>query len=457
MSITLENYKNKKVHFIGIGGVSMSGLAEILLNRGYIVSGSDMKESAITNHLKNIGAEIFIGHDSHNIKDSAIVVYTAAISEENPELKISKEKNLLLFTRADFLGIIMKEYTHNVAVAGTHGKTTTTSMVSHITLEGNLDPTILVGGSLDIINGYVRTGNSPYFITEACEYKGSFLSFFPTIAIILNIDADHLDYYKGIEEIEATFKKFIDIIPNDGYVIGNAEDIRVVKLLKDAKCNKITFGIDLGDIQARNLKYNNLGCGIFEVFYNKVKLFETELKVPGRHNVLNSLSAIASALILKVGNSAILKGIESFAGTRRRFEHKGSINGISVIDDYAHHPTEIRATLDAAKNYPHKRIICIFQPHTYSRTISLFDDFSKCFSGTYKLVLCDIYAAREKDTGIISSKILCDAIKSNGIDAINIHDFNEIVEFLKRETTDGDLILTVGAGDVNRIGEIFLK
>lgn len=457
MSIKLENHKNKKVHFIGIGGVSMSGLAEILLNRGYIVSGSDMKESAITNHLKNIGAEIFIGHNPDNIKDSAIVVYTAAISEENPELKISKEKKLLLFTRAEFLGLIMKEYTHNVAVAGTHGKTTTTSMVSHITLEGNLDPTILVGGSLDIINGYVRTGNSPYFITEACEYKGSFLSFYPTIAIILNIDADHLDYYKGIEEIEATFKKFINIIPNDGYVIGNAEDLRVVKLLNDAKCNKITFGIDLGDIQARNLKYNKLGCGIFEVFYNGAKLFETELKVPGRHNVLNSLSAIASVLILKVEKSAILKGIESFAGTRRRFEHKGSINGISIIDDYAHHPTEIRATLDAAKNYPHKRIICIFQPHTYTRTLSLFDDFSKCFSGTDKLILCDIYAAREKDTGIVSSEILCAAVKMNGIDAINIHDFNEIVEFLKREATDGDLILTVGAGDVNQIGEMFLK
>lgn len=457
MSINLTDFKNKKVHFIGIGGVSMSGLAEILLNRGFTVSGSDMKESLITEALRAKGATVIIGHAAENINSEVgIVVYTAAISEDNDELIAAKNSNALLFRRDAFLGLIMKDFKHNIAVAGTHGKTTTTSMVSHIIIEGNLDPTILVGGRLDIINGYVRTGNSDYFITEACEYKASFLSFFPTIGIILNIDADHLDYYKDITEIEDTFEKFINIIPKDGYVIGNAEDERVLKLLSKASCNVITFGVDKGELQARNLKFNGSGCGVFDVYKNDTKLFNIELKVPGKHNVLNSLSAIASALVLNVSHDSIVNGLESFRGTHRRFEFKGEHAGISVIDDYAHHPTEIKATLEASKNYPHKRIICVFQPHTYTRTSTLFDEFSNSFFNLDKLVLCDIYAAREKDTGIVSSVMLGDAIRSKNVDAINLHSFEEIVNHLKSEAQEGDLILTVGAGDVHKVGEMFL-
>lgn len=457
MSINLYDFQNKKVHFIGIGGVSMSGLAEILLNRGFNVSGSDMKESPITESLKAKGADVIIGHSAENISSEiGIVVYTAAISEDNPELIAAKNSNALLFRRDSFLGLIMKDFKHNIAVAGTHGKTTTTSMVSHIIIEGNLDPTILVGGRLDIINGYVRTGKSDYFITEACEYKASFLSFFPTIGIILNIDADHLDYYKDITEIEETFKKFIDIIPKDGYIIGNAEDEKVMKLLSNVSCNSITFGVDTGDLQARNLKFNSSGCGVFDVYQNETKLFQLELKVPGKHNVLNSLSAIASALILNVSHDAIIRGIESFKGTHRRFEFKGEVNGISVIDDYAHHPTEIKATLEASKNYPHKRIICVFQPHTYTRTSTLFDEFANSFFNLDKLVLCDIYAAREKDTGIVSSDMLGDAVRKLNVDAVNIHSFEEIVDYLRGELKEGDLLLTVGAGDVHKVGEMLL-
>lgn len=457
MSINLSDFKNKRVHFIGIGGVSMSGLAEILLNRGFKVSGSDMKDSPITETLKAKGANVIIGHGAQNITDEiGIVVYTAAIAEDNEELLAAKNSNALLFRRDAFLGLIMKDFKHNIAVAGTHGKTTTTSMVSHIIIEGNLDPTILVGGKLDIINGYVRTGNSDYFITEACEYKASFLSFFPTIGIILNIDADHLDFYKDITEIEETFRKFINIIPKDGYIIGNAEDERVLKLLSQASCNAVTFGVEKGDLQARNLKFNSSGCGVFDVFRNDTKLFSLELKVPGKHNVLNSLSAIASALILNVSNEAIVKGLESFRGTHRRFEFKGKKNGVTVIDDYAHHPTEIKATLEASKNYPHKRLICIFQPHTYTRTSTLFDEFTDSFFDLDKLILCDIYAAREKDTGLVSSDMLGDAIRSKNVDAVNIHSFEEIVDYLKKEAKEGDLILTVGAGDVHKVGEMFL-
>lgn len=459
MSLTLNTLtENDKVHFIGIGGVSMSGLAEILLTKNIKVSGSDMKDSSITDHLKALGVEISIGHSPSNIsEDVSIIVYTAAISKDNPELLSAYDRKLPMFTRAEFLGEIMKGYKHNIAVSGTHGKTTTTSMVSHILLEGKKDPTILVGGSLDIINGYVRTGNSDYFLTEACEYKGSFLSFYPTIGIILNIDADHLDYYKDINEIEEAFHKFAALIPNDGYLIVNNEDERALNVAKNANCNTLTFGIDNGDIVAKNVLFNNLGHGSFDLYYKGTEYFHVTLKVPGRHNILNSLSAIASAIVSDIEPSHIKDGIESFGGTHRRFEFKGMVDDITVIDDYAHHPTEIKATLEACENVPHQKLICVFQPHTYTRTHSLFKDFSECFNGVSKLILADIYAAREKDTGIVSSKSLGDAIRLNEVDCINLHTFEEITSFLKAYAKAGDMIITVGAGDINKVGEDFLK
>ncbi|ADL53481.1 UDP-N-acetylmuramate--L-alanine ligase [Clostridium cellulovorans] len=459
MSSTLNTLtRNDKVHFIGIGGVSMSGLAEILLTKNIKVSGSDMKDSSITEHLRELGVEISIGHSPSNIsEDVSVIVYTAAIAKDNPELVSANNRNLPMFTRAEFLGEIMKDYKHNIAVSGTHGKTTTTSMVSHILLKGEKDPTILVGGSLDIINGYVRTGKSDYFLTEACEYKGSFLSFYPTIGIILNIDADHLDYYKDIDEIEEAFQKFAYLIPRDGYLIVNNEDERAVNVAKNSNCNTITFGIDNGDIIAKNVTFNSLGHGSFDMFYKGCEYFHVTLKVPGRHNVLNSLSAMAAAIASGIEPNHIKAGIESFGGTHRRFEFKGTVDDITVIDDYAHHPTEIKATLEACKNVSHNRLICVFQPHTYTRTYSLFKDFSECFGGITKLVLADIYAAREKDTGIVSSQRLGDAIRLNGVDCINLHSFEEITNFLKTYAKAGDMIITVGAGDINKVGEDFLK
>ena len=435
----------------------MSGLAEILIERGYKVSGSDMNKSLLTDKLTSLGAEVFIGHNRDNIDNVGLLIYTAAIPDDNPELMRGKELNIPMLTRAELLGKIMKGHKYNVAISGTHGKTTTTSMISHITLKANLDPTILVGGELDVINGNIRTGKSEYFITEACEYKASFLEFYPYIGIILNIDADHLDYYKDLNHIKDTFSKFIDLIPKDGYLIANADDVNVTDILGKLDCNLVTFGISKGDIKAQNITFNEKGCASFEVVKNDTKLFDIALNVPGKHNVLNSLAAIATALNLKIDNDSIIKGLLSFGGTHRRFELKGVKNGITVIDDYAHHPTEIKATLAAIKNYPHKKVFCIFQPHTYTRTSSLFDEFSTAFLGLEQLILADIYAAREKDTGIVNSKMLSDAINKTGVNCINLHSFDEIVSHLKANASDGDLILTVGAGDVYKIGEMFLK
>lgn len=456
MSFDFLQDKHKKVHFIGIGGISMSGLAEILLKNGYTVSGSDMKNSNIVEKLRNKGAKIYIGHSSDNIQDSDLIVYTAAISQDNPEFQKAIELNIPMMDRAEFLGRIMLGHKYNVAVAGTHGKTTTTSMIAHIVIEEQVDPTILVGGELDIIEGNVLAGNSDYFVTEACEYKGSFLKFHPYIGIILNVDADHLDFYRDINHIKDTFNKFIDIIPEDGFLVCNSDDKNVDNILDGHKCNIMTYGIKSGEYTAKNITYNSLGCGSYDLYKNNEMLFSINLSVPGEHNVLNSLAAVCTSLALNISKDSIIKGLSNFKGTHRRFEFKGCKNGVSVIDDYAHHPTEILATLNACKNYPHKDLYVVFQPHTYTRTITLFDDFVKTFDGVNNLLLADIYAAREKNTGIVSSQKLGDAIRLTGVNAINYHNFDEIVDYLKSKAKDGDLIITIGAGDINLVGEMYL-
>lgn len=455
MSFDFLKDKDKKIHFIGIGGVSMSGLAEILLTNGYKVSGSDRDASELTHNLKEKGAEIYIGHSSANINNVNLIVYTAAIPSDNPELLKAKDLNIPTMDRAEFLGHVMNGHKYNVAVAGTHGKTTTTSMISHICLSANLDPTILVGGNLDAISGNVRVGQSEYFITEACEYKASFLKFYPFIGIILNIEADHLDFYKDIDDIQQTFIKFAHIIPENGYLIANGDDPRCLEVCTQANCNIITFGFNNGDVRAKNVVFNN-GSPTFDVYYKDNLLFNLTLNVPGDHNILNALASIATSIALDVNPLLVKDGLYSFHGTHRRFELKGKTNGVTVIDDYAHHPTEIKAALSAAKKFPHNRIFCVFQPHTYSRTITLFDEFSDSFFQTDTLLLADIYAAREKDSGIITSDILGNKIREKGVNCKNFHSFNEITRFLKSELRDGDLLLTVGAGDIYKVGEMYL-
>lgn len=435
----------------------MSGLAAVLLNNGYRVSGSDAKESEITNRLKSKGAEIYIGHKSTNINDVDLVVYTAAIPQTNPEIVEAKNSNIHLMDRAEFLGLIMKGHKYNVAVAGTHGKTTCTSMISHITLSGELDPTILVGGDLDIINGNYRIGASEYFITEACEYKESFLRFFPYVGIILNIDADHLDYYRDIDHIAETFEKFSHLIPEDGYLIGYGEDARVTEILNKAKCNRISYGFTTENIIAKNVSFNNKGCASFTVCENGTDLFDLTLQMPGKHNVLNALSAISVGLIFNIPHDKIISGLVSCNGAHKRFEYKGEKNGVTVIDDYAHHPVEIKATLSTSQKIDHNKIYCVFQPHTYTRTKTLFTEFTTAFNDADEVILMDIYAARESDTGLVSSDELGDAIRATGVKCINVHSHEEACNYVSEKLTEGDLLLTVGAGDVVIVGEKYLS
>lgn len=453
----LNNDKNKKVHFIGIGGISMSGLAEILLEYGYAVSGSDKTESELTNKLKKMGAKVFIGHSPNNIHSQNLVIYTAAIANDNPELLRAIELKIPVMDRAEFLGYIMMDFKKSIAVSGTHGKTTSTSMLSHILINYNLDPTISIGGELNILGGNVRTGKSDYFLAEACEYKGSFLKFHPFIGIILNIDADHLDYYKDIDEIEETFNDFAKLIPENGLLIGWAEDPRIKNIIAESKSNILTYGIKAGDFTAQNIVYNETGCAAFAVMFKGNFYGNIELSVPGEHNILNSLASICCSHFLNIPFESVSFSLNEFNGTRRRFEKKGVKNGITVIDDYAHHPAEIKATLKAAKNYPHKKTYCVFQPHTYTRTLNLFNEFALAFKDTDQLILLDIYAAREKDTGIITSAMLCEAISNNNVNAIYIKSFEAAVDYIREHAIDGDVVITMGAGDVYRVGELFLN
>lgn len=457
MSFDLNNDTNNKVHFIGIGGISMSGLAAILLNKGFSVSGSDSKESEITQKLQNEGAEIYIGHKAENLKNVDLIVYTAAIPSDNPELVEANAKGIKTMDRAEFLGLIMKGHKLNVAVAGTHGKTTTTSMLTNISLKGNLDPTILVGGEVDAINGNFRIGNSDYFITEACEYKESFLKFHPYVGVILNIDADHLDYYRDLEHIKETFKKFADIIPQDGYLIGCSEDDDVIEVLNYASCNKLSYGINSGDVRATNITFDNKGCATFTITKDNKDLFQVTLSTTGKHNILNSLSAICVGLIFNVPYDAIKDGLLECKGAHKRFEYKGNFNNATIIDDYAHHPVEIKATLDTAHLIPNNKVYAVFQPHTYTRTKTLFDEFVTCFDKCDELILMDIYAAREKDTGLVTSDELGNAIRKTGLKCINVHSHQEAADYLASKLQANDLALTIGAGDVVKIADILIN
>ena len=361
------NFQNPlHIHFIGIGGISMSGLAEILLDKGFPVSGSDARPSALTRSLEEKGARVFYGQKAENIlPDVELVVYTAAIHPDNPEFIRSQKRNLPMLTRAQLLGQIMKNYEIPIAIAGTHGKTTTTSMVSHIFLAADSDPTISVGGILPAIHGNIRIGHSDTFVTEACEYTNSFLSFFPKLSIILNMDADHLDFFRDIEDIRHSFRLFAELLPTDGALIINADTPHYKDIIRDLPCRVITYGLEHpADYTLRDLSWDALGNAAFTALYRGKPAGSYTLRVPGIHNVSNALASIALARCLDIPEEKIATGLESFTGTDRRFQLKGETNGVTIIDDYAHHPTEIRATLEAAKNFPHKALWCVFQPHT---------------------------------------------------------------------------------------------
>lgn len=447
------------IHFIGIGGISMSGLAEILHNEHFIISGSDTKESALTQHLAQKGMQIFYSQTADNLTDGIdLVVYTAAISEDNPEFAAAKNKGIPMLSRAELLGQIMDNYRRSIAVSGTHGKTTTTSMISQILLSASCDPTITVGGILEAINGNLRVGSSEYFISEACEYTNSFLHFYPKYSIILNVEAEHLDFFKDLDDVRRSFRAFAGNTQKNGVVIINGEIDHYEQITAGIPAKVITYGLQAGyDYYPQNITFNEKACASYTVMHHGEALMDVQLHVPGMHNVSNSLAAIALSMELNLKKEDILAGLLAFGGANRRFQYKGTVNGVTIIDDYAHHPTEIAATLHSAANYPHNRLVLVFQPHTYSRTKAFLEEFANVLHTADVVVLTDIYAAREKNIYGISSKDLLYKLQEYGTECYYFPTFSEIEQFLEKNCMNGDLLITMGAGDVVNIGENLLK
>ncbi len=460
--IDLKKYKN--IHCIGIGGIGLSAIAEILLDRGYHVSGSDMKRSDITDKLASHGAEIFIGHRAENVEKADLIVYSAAIAEENPEIRRAREKNIPLASRAQVLGTLMAEYPESIAISGTHGKTTTTSMVSIILQEAGVDPTILVGGQLDEIGGNVKIGHGSCFVTEACEYRDSFLQLRPMIEVILNIDSDHLDYFKDLDHIVRSFDQFASSVPEEGKIIAYDSNPFVSQVIKGHD-NAITYGYGKGcDYQISDVKFDENGMPSFSVLRNyrdgKTEMLgDVQLHVPGEHNILNAAAAFACCHELGVDQNLICRMLGCYHGTHRRFDPVGATEkGVRIVDDYAHHPTEIKATLAAADKIPHRRLWCLFQPHTYTRTLALFDQFAEAFAEADILILADIYAAREKDIYNISSEELAETIREEHPDkpVYYMESFAKIADYVREHAEAGDLVLTMGAGDIYKVGRMIL-
>ena len=437
----------------------MSGLAEILLGKGFRISGSDNNASALTKHLEEAGAVVMIGQSADHISpDTDLVVYTAAIHPDNPEFIAAKEQGIPMLSRAQLLGQIMQNYDLPINIAGTHGKTTTTSMCAHILMRAGLDPTVTLGGILPSIGGNIRVGGTKYFVAEACEYTNSFLSFFPKIELILNVDADHLDFFKDLDDIASSFHRFAALIPEDGTLIINRDTAKYDVVTDHLACGIITYSLNGdADYTAEDVHFNENGCASFVCLERGKPIGDFRLCIPGMHSVSNSLAVIALSRKLGLSPEIIAQGIADFHGADRRFERKGTAFGATVIDDYAHHPTEIRAVITAARQMPHKKLWVVFQPHTYTRTKALLPDFADALSLADHIVLSDIYAAREVNTVGISSEDLRAEIEKRGTRADYFSSFEEILEFLKTQLKEGDLLITMGAGNIVDVGEDLLR
>ena len=453
----IKKYKN--IHMIGIGGISMSGIAAILQNWGFNVTGSDLSDSEAVQLLLKKGIKVVVGHNIEDVKNSNVVIYSAAIKQDDPEMLEAKRLGIPTIERADFLGEITRCYKDTICISGTHGKTTTTSMVSLCFLEALKDPSIQVGALLKPINGNYRVGNSEHFIIEACEYVESFLKFSPKAEIILNIDNDHLDYFKTFDNIKNAFIKYVKLLPNDGILVINADDSNCLDLSKYTSASVYTYGINnaSADFVAKNISFDTDGFPEFDVFYKNEFFVKIKLSVPGRHNILNALACTALCVEYGIDRKDIAVALGRFTGAHRRFEFKGKINKtVSVYDDYAHHPTEINATYNSLSNKKYNKSWVIFQPHTYSRTKTLLDDFANALINFDHIIVLDIYAAREKNIYNISSKDLVDKINSLGKNAKYISDFNECVKYVKNNIEKNDIVITLGAGTVTEIGSMLV-
>ena len=447
----LDSYlvPGKHIHLIGIGGVSMRPLGLVLRGMGMIVTGSDMNSSVSTDELISKGIEVKIGHNASNIEGADCIIRTAAAHNDNPEIAAARAMGIPVFERAQAWGLIMREYKNAICISGTHGKTTTTSMVTHIFMEAQRDPTVMLGGYLPLLEAGHRVGSGDTIIMESCEYCDSFLNFYPTVAIINNVEADHLDYFKDLEAVQRSFRRFACLVPRTGYVIANGDDENTVKALSDL--NYLSFGLeDKNDIHPRGLSAD---CRSFDIMIFGKLYCHVDLKVFGKHNVYNALAAAASAYVMGVEGDAVSRGLAGFTGAGRRMEYKGSYNGAEVYDDYAHHPGELQALINSVKLMGYKRIILAFQPHTYTRTKALFADFVEELKRVDIAVLAEIYAAREQNKVGISSRDLAKKVPNS----VFFDTLPEVGAYLKSIATEGDIILTVGAGDIYKAGELLLK
>ena len=453
-SKTIRDYlrHGKRAHLVGVGGVSMASLAEVLHGAGVKVTGSDQRESATVLHLRKLGIKVVIGHLPESVQGADCVVRTAAVHDDNPEIAAARASGIPVFERAQAWGAIMRDYKNALCISGTHGKTTTTSMCTHIFMAAQADPTVMIGGTLPMLEACHRVGHGDTIILESCEYCDSCLSFYPTVAVILNVDADHLDYFKDLAAVKRSFRAFADKVPENGLIVANCEDANTVSALRGEERPMLTFGVEWGDVHAENLTMEH-GFGSFDVVYKGVKYAHLDLSVPGLHNVKNAIAAAAAAIALNLPGKAVEDGMRDFRLPGRRFEYKGTYNGAELCDDYAHHPGELASLFDTAAALGHQRVICAFQPHTYSRTHDLFDNFVEVLQRPDVTVLAEIFAARE-DNGIgISSADLAAKIPGS----IYCPTLADVTEKLRELARPGDLLLTVGAGDIYLAGEELVK
>ncbi len=456
MPTHLDLSKPLQIHFVGIGGISMSALALILLQRGWQVTGSDLRQSALTKRLAENGATVYSGHNAANINGAQAIVYTSAIPPDNAELKAADSQHIPIFTRAELLGALMAEAQCSIAVAGSHGKTTTTAMIGLMLDYAKLEPTVLVGGDLEAIHGNVKVGNSGYLVAEACEYFNSFLALKPGIGVITNIDIDHLDYFRDLDAIKHAFRNFAKLIPPDGYLVALADDTNVRDILPNLECQIVTFGLLAGaDWQAANIELQ-AGGSSFDVLHKGLPMGRISLRVPGLHNIQNALAAVAVGSVVGLDMETIICSFAHYQGTHRRFDLQGTYRGAVIYDDYAHHPSEIRATLAAARTFAPPRLICVFQPHTYTRTKALLQDFAAAFAEADLVLLVDIFAAREQNTSGITSAHLAKQMQTTHPKAYYAGSLQNAAAYLRSRLRQGDLLLTMGAGDVYRIADMLL-
>ena len=442
----------RRAHLVGIGGVSMAPLAEVLHGMGMVITGSDMREGPTVEHLRSLGISIAIGHRAENVGEAELIIRTAAVHDSNPEIVRAHANGIPVFERAQAWGSIMRSYRNALYISGTHGKTSTTSMCTHIAMAAAADPTVMIGGTLPLLGAGHRVGHGDTIILESCEYCNSFLSFFPTIPVILNIEADHLDFFKDLDDVEHSFRAFADRVPENGLIIANRDDENTMFALRGETRPMMTFGLEEGDVHAAHLEWHD-GLPVFDVVYQGKPFAHIALQVPGIHNVKNALAAAAAAIALHFPAAAVEKGLSGFHGAGRRFEHKGDYHGAEVYDDYAHHPGELKALFAAARRLGYQRIICAFQPHTYSRTHALFHKFAQVLREPDITLLAEIFAARETNDIGISSRDLCREIPGSRYFAT----LPEVTACLRELARPGDLILTVGAGDIYTVGEALVS